>query len=247
MGNKKYENRLVYAALILVLTVLAALVIVTGIASRRARPGEGVDSTAANTVMGDVVNRETAEHEPDVSRPTPSLPEINKGDKESDGTSNETKLPSASVNAPSEPPEFSAPANGTVAKGHSETVLVYSMTMNDYRTHSGVDIVVSEGEDVRAAASGVIEEIWEDPMWGYCVSISHEGDAVSVYKNLSRESFEELAVGDEVSAGDVIGSVGDTALCELADEAHLHFELKIGGIAVDPEEYITFAENVFAD
>lgn len=248
MGNKKYENRLVYAALILVLTVLAALVIVTGIASRRARPNEGVDSTEQNTAGGDVVNRETAEHEPEVSRPVHGSLGNKDKDKESESTSEAERAPSASVDAPSEPPEFTAPAEGVVAKEHSETVLVYSMTMNDYRTHSGVDIVVPEGADVRAAASGVIAEVWEDPMWGYCVSISHEGDAVSVYRNLSRESFEEFSAGDEVEAGDVIGSVGDSAICELADEAHLHFELKIGGVSVDPEEYITFAAaDVFAD
>lgn len=250
MGNKKYENRLVYAALILVLTVLATLVIVAGVASRRARPGDGIESTAADTAANDVVNRETAEHDPDVTLPKPNLPGIKDDDKnkDKDGTSDETKTPSASVDAPSEPPEFTAPANGAVAKGHSETVLVYSMTMNDYRTHSGVDIAVPEGEGVRAAAAGVIDEVWEDPMWGYCVSICHEGDSMSIYRNLSRESFERLSSGDEVEAGDLIGSVGDTALCELADEAHLHFELRIGGVAVDPEDYIIFAtDDVFAD
>ncbi len=253
MENKKNENRIVYAALILVLTVLAVLVIVTGVASRRARPNDLPEGT---TGAANVIEPGTAEHDP--NKPTlgePSLPETdNKGqkpetDKKPPVTEKpETQEPSADVDSPSEPPSFSAPADGAVSKGHSETVLVYSMTMNDYRTHTGVDILAEVGSSVKAAAPGVISDVWEDPMWGWCVSISHEGDAVTVYKNLSRESADELAEGQEVAAGEIIGSVGDTALCELADEAHLHFEINIGGKPVDPEDYITFATaDVFAE
>lgn len=246
MENKKNENRIVYAALILVLTVLAALVVVTGIASRRARKNEIPDTSA---LTAGLINPETAEHEP-VKPPRPAQPDNKKDeDKTTENTSRpETKEPTADVNVPSEPPTFSAPADGAVSKGHSETVLVYSMTMNDYRTHTGIDILAEVGAAVKAAAAGVVSEVWEDPMWGFCATISHEGDAVSVYRNLSRESAEDLYAGQKVEAGEIIGSVGDTALCELADEAHLHFELKIGGVAVDPEDYITFATaDVFAE
>ena len=244
MVNKKIENRIVYAALILVLTVLAALVIVTGIVSRRARQNEEIDTSSQLTVSNP--GRDTAEHDPDVTRPTfgPSGGNETKAPETTAGT----EPPSADVDAPSEPPAFMAPADGSVAKQHSETTLVYSMTMNDFRTHSGVDIVSYEGAEVRAAAAGVIADIWEDPLWGHCVSISHEGDAQSVYKNLSTESTEGLKSGIEVASGEIIGSVGDSALCEIADEPHLHFELKIGGVSVDPEDYITFAvDDVFAD
>ena len=255
MENKKYENRIVYAALILVLTVLAALVIVTGIVSRRARPNpvDGTDS-GTETTAGIGGGRDTAEHDPKDDRPTMGIPnedetsKKDETDRPADVTTEETRTPSASVDAPSELPRFIAPADGVVAKSHSETVLVYSMTMNDYRTHSGVDITADEGSPVRAAADGVVSEVWEDPLWGCCVSISHEGDSVSTYKNLTRESYDSLSVGEVVRLGDVIGSVGDTAICELADEAHLHFEMKIGGVSVDPEEYMTFAvEDVFAE
>lgn len=250
MENKKNENRIVYAALILVLTVLAALVVVTGVVSRRARKNETPDVTT-----GAEVDAGTAEHDPsgpsaaNPSKPSkPSKPDTEESKKPTETEPPKTEGPADDVDAPSEPPEFMAPAEGAVSKGHSETVLVYSMTMNDYRTHSGVDILADVGSEVKAAAGGVISDVWEDPMWGWCAAISHEGDAVSIYKNLSRESAESLDEGREVLAGELIGSVGDTALCELADEAHLHFELKIGGVSVDPEDYITFASaDVFAE
>lgn len=239
MQNKKNENRLVYAALILVLTVLAALVIVTGIASRRASKNEDIETTAK--VTSGTTGRETT-RAPQSTRPAPD------SGRETETKRPETTVPAADVDAPSELPRFTAPADGVVSKAHSETTLVYSMTMDDYRTHTGVDIALTEGAEVRAAAAGVIDKIWEDPMWGYCVSIVHEGDAVTVYKNLSPESDVRLKAGDEVAAGEAIGSVGESALCEIADEPHLHFELTVGGKAVDPEDYITFAaEDVFAE
>lgn len=242
MQNKKYENRLVYAALILVLTVLASLVIVTGIMSRRANKNEGVDTSPKVTTDG----RVTAEHDPEVTRPT-------FGHKDEETTAPETTAPatngpSEDVGAPSELPKFIAPADGAVSKKHSETTLVYSLTMDDYRTHTGVDIALTEGAEVKAVADGIVDKVWEDPMWGWCVSVVHEGDAQSIYKNLTPESAGHLKAGVELAAGEAIGSVGDSALCEIADEPHLHFELVIGGVSVDPEEYITFAaEDVFAE
>ena len=253
MENKKYENRIVYAALVLVLTVLAALVVVTGIVSRRADPTPDVTDSGTEKVVESNKNHGTAEHDPNGDRPTMADPgpddtKKNETDNVVNGDTDETKDPSSSVDAPSELPQFIAPTEGAVSKAHSETVLVYSMTMNDYRTHTGVDITSLEGSEVKAAADGVVAEVWDDPLWGCCVSLSHEGDAVSVYKNLTRESYETLTVGEVIEAGEVIGSVGDTALCELADESHLHFELKIGGVSVDPEDYIEFAvEDVFAE
>ncbi len=245
MENKKRENRLVYAALILVLTVLAALVVVTGIASRRAKPNEGIDTTADDAMAG----RETAEHDPGSKRPVPSVPGKNDETNRPAATQPPTTTaPTEDVVTPSETPKFSPPSDGVVSKGHSETVLVYSMTMDDYRTHTGVDIASYEGAEVKSAAAGVIGDVWEDPMWGWCVTIDHEGDAQSTYKNLSRESAELLEKGQTVLDGEVIGSVGDSALCEVADEPHLHFELKIAGKLVDPEEYIKFkTEDVFAE
>ena len=51
-------------------------------------------------------------------------------------------------------------------------------------------------------------------------------------------SSEFVTVGEEVKQGDAIGSVGNTATFEIADETHLHFELKQDGKNVDPNIYL---------
>ena len=98
---------------------------------------------------------------------------------------------------------------------------------------------------VVAAADGVISQIWDDPMMGKCVAISHSGDAYTIYKNLDPTLPEGTAVGCAVKAGDTIGNVGQSAVLELAEEPHLHFEMTVGGLSVDPLEY--FSEQAMAD
>ena len=71
------------------------------------------------------------------------------------------------------------------------------------------------------------------------VAIDH-GDAdktVSVYKNLAKDLASGISENASVSAGQQLGVVGDTAIIELADEPHLHFEMTVGGISVDPKDY----------
>lgn len=141
-------------------------------------------------------------------------------------------------------PTFTLPVSGKLSKTHDAEMQVFSNTMQDYRVHLGLDICAADGAQVSAVADGTVAEVWEDDLMGQCVAISHGGDAVSVYKNLSLTLPEGIEAGAEVKAGDAIGFVGDTAMVELADEAHLHFEMTVGGIQVDPLDY--FGEDAVA-
>ncbi len=143
------------------------------------------------------------------------------------------------TNTPTTLPSFVAPAEGTVAKEHDLSVLVYSATMNDLRVHNGIDIATDDGADVLATADGEISKIYTDPMMGYSIEITHAGGAVSVYKNLTQNHAEGIAVGEKVKAGQVISYVGDSAMVESADESHLHYELTVNGVSVDPMDYIS--------
>lgn len=129
---------------------------------------------------------------------------------------------------------FVAPAVGLLAKGHVVETLVYSVTMNDYRTHAGVDIEAQTGDPVFACADGVITGVYNDPMMGNCIEISHAQGYKSLYKNLGDELPEEITEGCSVKAGQIIAAVGDSARIELADESHLHFELYLNNNSVDP-------------
>ena len=137
-------------------------------------------------------------------------------------------------------PIFTLPVNGAVSNSFSDSVPVFSQTMGDYRTHTGVDISAPLGTEVVAVADGTVKNIWDDPFMGTCISIEHTGNSMSIYRNLSPEVLEWLEVGCSVSKGDVIGSVGESAMNEIADEPHLHFELKVGDTFVDPKDHFNF-------
>ena len=175
-------------------------------------------------------SKKPTETEPPESKPTETAPTDTSKEPDTDVMD---KLPS-----------FVLPVSGKLSKSHDAEMQVFSNTMQDYRVHLGLDICAEEGAQVCAAADGTVVEVWEDDLMGRCVAVSHSGDAVSVYKNLSLTVPEGIAAGAEVKAGDAIGYVGDTAMVELADESHLHFEMTVGGIQVDPLDY--FGEDAVA-
>ena len=141
-------------------------------------------------------------------------------------------------------PEFALPVSGVLSKKHSVDTQVFSPTLNEYRVHLGIDIATEAAAPVFAMAQGTVAQIWEDPMMGWSVAISHSGEAVTVYKNLSKQLADGISVGAEVEAGQLLGSVGDTALIEIAEEPHLHVEMTVKGLQVDPLEY--FSKDVLS-
>ena len=151
----------------------------------------------------------------------------------------DTTVPSGSVSKPVEDalPSLVLPVKGVISKQHDATLQVYSNTMADYRVHLGVDIVTTENAPVYAAADGTIEKIWEDVKMGYCIAVKHSGDCVTVYKNLGETLPEGIAEGVSVRSGQLIATIGNSAMVEIAEEPHLHFEMTVAGLSVDPLEY----------
>ena len=153
-------------------------------------------------------------------------PPVGEGEGEENGDAEPEKL------------SFISPTVGTVAKGHSLEVPVFSNTLGDWRIHTGIDISAEEGADVLAAADGTVSKVFSDPFFGKTVEITHSGGIVTRYSNLAADEIP-VKEGDNVKSGDKIGKVGDTSLAELADESHLHFELKLEGASVNPLDYIS--------
>ena len=146
-------------------------------------------------------------------------------------------LPTPSTSSPDSPtikpepiPELALPTVGKLLTEHSVDVQVFSPTMQDWRVHLGVDIATEAGAPVCAVAAGTVSQIWEDPMMGWCVAVSHAGDCVTVYKNLAKDLAEGLNTGKTVAQGELLGYVGDTALMEIAEEPHLHMEMTVAGL-----------------
>ncbi len=134
---------------------------------------------------------------------------------------------------------FALPVAGTLGAKHDASVQVWSPTMEEYRIHLGIDITTEDDAPVYAAANGTVAQIWDDPMMGTCVAISHEGDVVTIYKNLAANLAEGITAGKEIKCGQQIGTVGGTANLEKAEAPHLHFEMTEGGLSVDPLEYFS--------
>ena len=126
----------------------------------------------------------------------------------------------------------------TVSNEFSMDTLIYSVTLDQYMTHSGVDIETSADAQVLAISDGIVTAVYHDDRYGNTVEINHGDQYTAVYANLSDASMTE--VGDEVTAGQIIGGVGSTGLFESLEPAHLHLELQYQGNLVDPMEYIQF-------
>ena len=212
------QNRAVIVTAITLLAALSVVIAVTVSANRAKRPSETPDTTVAE--------QETQ------SKPSGgdvTLPVYN-----GQGTQ-----PTGDVNAEPEEAPFVLPVEGKLIKAHDATLQVYSATMGDYRVHLGLDIATAAEAPVFAVADGKIERVWDDSMMGTCVAVSHEGEIISIYKNLSKTLADGIEVGATVKSGDRIGHVGDTAVMEMADEPHLHYEMTVNGLAVDPLDYFS--------
>jgi len=114
--------------------------------------------------------------------------------------------------------------------------LVKNITTGSWQTHNGTDYKAEIGDDVYSVTDGNITEVNNDPLWGTIVVIQAENGDLYRYCNLSKELSVQKGTG--ISAGDVIGSVGDTADIESAIEPHLHIEVIRGGKYENPADFI---------
>ncbi len=128
------------------------------------------------------------------------------------------------------------PSSGRILSSFSGGQLVYYETLDDWRSHQGVDIEARVGEDVYICESGVVEKIYSNNMGG-CILVDHENGYKSLYACLGETNL--VNVGDRLSMGETIGRVGDTAVGDLVTTPHVHFEMYREGIAIDPLDIIT--------
>ena len=127
------------------------------------------------------------------------------------------------------------PLRGEVLTAFSMEELVYNQTLGDWRTHDGVDIAADSGAAVLAACGGTVQAVTEDPLLGTTVVLAHDDGYQTTYANL--QPHPDVAAGEEVSAGQIIGAVGSTAAAE-SDMPHLHFAVSRDGKAVNPGEFL---------
>ncbi len=102
-------------------------------------------------------------------------------------------------------------------------------------SHHGVDIAGDATRAVCAAYSGTVIFAGFTAEWGHVIALQHPGNVITVYQNNGSLLKQQ---GDAVRAGEPIAYVGNGGRRELG--AYLHFEIWVGGVAVNPEEYISF-------
>lgn len=149
-----------------------------------------------------------------------------------------TPVPSPSPKASAAPQREKAiaPVEGRLQWRFAVNELIYSRTLDQWMTHRGIDIAAPKGSEVHCPWAGTVEEIYEDDSFGITVKVAHSGGLCSLYSNLRSDC--PVKEGDLINAGTLIGYVGDTAIAECLDPAHLHFEVHKEGEAVNPEEYV---------
>lgn len=131
---------------------------------------------------------------------------------------------------------FQMPVEGEITKEYARDNLVYSNTLEEWTTHLGVDIKADKTSVVKSAEAGTVKSIKNDPRYGLTIVIEHNKEYQTVYSNLLSSEF--VVEGEKVEKGQSIGTVGNTAAFEIADEPHLHFEILKNSIQEDPTIYI---------
>lgn len=136
------------------------------------------------------------------------------------------------------PLSFTKPIEGEIIKGYSVDKLLYSITLESWKTHDGVDIKAEIGKNVKSVEKGIVEKVYDDSFLGTTIIIDHGQGYKSVYSNLDTDvSVKEK---QNITKSKVIGKVGKTSIGEIKDESHIHFMLMLNNKVVDPTSKIKF-------
>ncbi len=194
---------------------------------------EGTDADDGDDAMGGKDSPSTEVLAPGVDTDTDS----DTRDPEADEEAVEEEEEALSVFSPSTPILW--PLDGAVLIRHGEMYRVE----NQYRAHIGIDIEAREGMEVKAAWHGTVKETGNSLLLGQYVLLNHGDEYLTYYANLGTVIAKEGAV---VSAGDILGTVGNSAVVDAGPGEHLHFAIymveKDGDIRkdvpLDPLEFL---------
>ncbi len=121
------------------------------------------------------------------------------------------------------------PTRGWITSGFGYRIYPFT---GETKFHEGIDISTRIGTDVYATADGIVTETSYDITYGNNIVIDHGFGFVTRYGHLSRI---DVKAGDVVKRGQKIGEVGNTG---FSTGPHLHYEVRINGVPVNPENYI---------
>ena len=218
-AKRKLIRHSTYIVLALIVCSVMCLTVVSFVSASR-RQKDRVDPPAPDSLPSEVPGEDT--NKPGDKPDTPEEPD--------QSTSSEDN------------PAYVLPADGYVMKGFSVDLPVWSLTMEDYRAHTGIDVSAACGSAVYAMTGGVITDISEHPLMGVSITVMQDDGNVALYQNLGIELPEGIEEGVPVTAGQIIAAVGDTSLIESCESDHLHLELFTPtGEHINPETLLDFS------
>ena len=147
-------------------------------------------------------------------------------------TNNEIKV----IKAKEKVLEFIKPIEGKIIKNYSNKELVYSKTLETWKTHEGIDIACNINDDVKSCEDGVIEKIYNDSLYGNTIIISHGKEYKTIYSNV----ISNLSIKDKVSKNQIIGKLDNSGIVESKEESHLHFVMIYNDEIINPNGKIKF-------
>jgi murein DD-endopeptidase MepM/ murein hydrolase activator NlpD len=222
LNNKKPNDR-VAVALVLCFCVVA----IASIFTMRSNFNQ-LDLNNDDNINIAQDDNQIKEEEQNVVKP---VPVVDSTAPKQDVTENQVKEDRNSVAAP-----YVLPLRGNIIKQFSDDVPVYSLTLDEYVVHSGVDIGAPADTQVTAAADGTVTKVYNDDKLGITIEISHGNGIVTKYSNLSTTKM--VGEGDVVKKGQPISGVGNSALFESLEPPHLHFEVLKDGVAINPNDFM---------
>lgn len=127
--------------------------------------------------------------------------------------------------------KFTLPLGNEIGKDYSDGEMVSSKTMGDWRIHNGIDFTGNSKADVLAIQDGVVTDVYSDDMWGVVVVVDHGNGMIAKYCGLVAKTTPKK--GDEIKGGTTLGKLGEIPV-EAADGSHLHLEITVDDVIVDP-------------
>lgn len=122
-----------------------------------------------------------------------------------------------------------SPVRGLYTSGFGYRISPFTGTRS---LHTGIDLSAPIGTPVKSPADGVVSKVENDPGYGKVLVISHGYGFSTLYGHNSKILVK---VGQKVKRGEVISEVGNTG---RSTGAHLHYEVRVNGVEVNPVKYI---------
>ncbi len=121
------------------------------------------------------------------------------------------------------------PTRGWITSGFGYRIYPFT---GEKKMHDGLDIATARGTTIIAPAEGIVTFVGTEGTYGKMLLVNHGYGLVTCYGHCS-EIF--VKPGQKVKRGEKIAAVGDTG---ISTGPHLHYEVRVNGVPVDPENYL---------